>query len=895
MATDFPDYTPHETLQGQVAPQATVPVPSYDATAGAKALSGLGAELTSVADKLEEGQQHTLASQGMSDYLQKRDDLTQQYKNDPDFQNAEANFKSDISQAQSDALQGITDPQIRSAAALEMTRSSISAQGTVRDAQFTRQQQINVGALDDVKQSARTDALNATSPVERQAAIERYANETRRVADAGWIDDKTALARGTDFSRDLQTADAMKAIQLDPAKGKALLADADNFPLLDAVTRQQFMAAADNKDEADRLAQLQAHAQFDPVGAIATVGRVAGVEHGRQIFNNGILGIETSNMDNSAVSPKGALGVSQIMPDTAREVAKGLGLTDVAGLSDADLKARLTSDADLNKKLGGTYFQQMLTRYDGNIPLAAAAYNAGPGSADAWKAQAVQTYGTQFTAQQLASVVDIKETKDYIGKLYGKLGAPMDFAFRSPASQQQASNAVDAVLQAQDAREQKVRSVLAASTDATTQVGQMLQKGYDVDPQTIVNYRATQQAAAAGGDQEAVKRLQELNYSLSIQPLIRQAWATPPAQLDAAVQNLKAAVTAPGAHPTVTQTRALEAFDSVLQQQIKTRDTEPVALGGANGGRYYTVTPIDPTKLLDDNMIGALRDRDAQAQTANRVYGGSGSPFLVQEAQAWNERYKAATPQERTALLGTLGKGLSPDTFAAALPQVLQGAAEKSDRPAIRMAAGLYASAPDVATSIIHGIDGIDTYLPDKGANRVPFDTEKARLLPPAVFTTSGRIGDKGPLAAMSDAIDARYAYLSAQANDSSKSMNAGRLRQASDDVTGGIANHNNAPVLMPVRGMTQAQFDGVMWGLKDSDLAGAQTSKGEAIDAEYVRDAAKLRARGDGRYYIQINQDDAHPQYAGTKAGTQFVLDLRNRPMGVEVVSPFRNAMPLP
>jgi hypothetical protein len=81
---------------------------------------------------------------------------------------------------------------------------------------------------------------------------------------------------------------------------------------------------------------------------------------------------------------------------------------------------------------------------------------------------------------------------------------------------------------------------------------------------------------------------------------------------------------------------------------------------------------------------------------------------------------------------------------------------------------------------------------------------------------------------------------------------------------------------------MSQAQFDGVVWGLQDADMAGAQTSAGTAITADYLRGSAKLRARSDGQYYLQLNQDDAKPQYAAQKVGTPFVLDLRNRKPGV-------------
>ena len=77
-----------------------------------------------------------------------------------------------------------------------------------------------------------------------------------------------------------------------------------------------------------------------------------------------------------AVSPKGARGLMQLMPDTAREMAAELGLPFN--------EARLTSDANYNKRLGSAYLDKMLQRYDGHQALALAAYNAGPGRVDEW-------------------------------------------------------------------------------------------------------------------------------------------------------------------------------------------------------------------------------------------------------------------------------------------------------------------------------------------------------------------------------------------------------------------------------------------------------------------------------------------------------------------------------
>jgi soluble lytic murein transglycosylase len=75
-------------------------------------------------------------------------------------------------------------------------------------------------------------------------------------------------------------------------------------------------------------------------------------------------------------SEAGALGLMQITPQTAHDIARLSGGTQfVTG----DL-----SDADINIRYGSFYLSHLLRRYDGNEVAALAAYHAGPGNADRW-------------------------------------------------------------------------------------------------------------------------------------------------------------------------------------------------------------------------------------------------------------------------------------------------------------------------------------------------------------------------------------------------------------------------------------------------------------------------------------------------------------------------------
>jgi soluble lytic murein transglycosylase len=115
-----------------------------------------------------------------------------------------------------------------------------------------------------------------------------------------------------------------------------------------------------------------------------------------------------------AVSHKGALGIMQLMPDTARQMAQELGVQ-------FNLH-RLTRDADYNKQLGSAFLGKMLERYDGEQALALAAYNAGPARVDEWLARNGDPRLGQISSSAWVRQIPFKETREYTSRILADVG-----------------------------------------------------------------------------------------------------------------------------------------------------------------------------------------------------------------------------------------------------------------------------------------------------------------------------------------------------------------------------------------------------------------------------------------------------------------------------------------
>jgi hypothetical protein len=131
-----------------------------------------------------------------------------------------------------------------------------------------------------------------------------------------------------------------------------------------------------------------------------------------------------SSGDPNAVSPKGAIGLTQITPPAMRDVLRARGEDDLK-YTDEQLR-RMAFNPEINRSMGKEYLQMQLDKYKDPV-LALAAYNAGPGAVD-----------------EHGGVPPYKETQDYIEKNLGPNARAPEKMLNAAFEQQREANVLKA-------------------------------------------------------------------------------------------------------------------------------------------------------------------------------------------------------------------------------------------------------------------------------------------------------------------------------------------------------------------------------------------------------------------------------------------------------------------
>jgi soluble lytic murein transglycosylase len=113
---------------------------------------------------------------------------------------------------------------------------------------------------------------------------------------------------------------------------------------------------------------------------------------------------EESALDPEAISAAGAVGLTQLMLPTARDVARRLKVPapDRAGLMEPATSIRI----------GSAYLGELLRRYGGSPALALAAYNAGENAVGRWR-----TAGPGLALDEFVEEIPYAETRGYVKRV----------------------------------------------------------------------------------------------------------------------------------------------------------------------------------------------------------------------------------------------------------------------------------------------------------------------------------------------------------------------------------------------------------------------------------------------------------------------------------------------
>ncbi len=122
---------------------------------------------------------------------------------------------------------------------------------------------------------------------------------------------------------------------------------------------------------------------------------------------------QESNFSINAYSSAGARGLMQLMPFTAKKVARDLKIKYY--------RKKLTRNPQYNILLGTTYINEMLIKFKNSLPLALAAYNAGPSRVKIWLKRYGDPRKSEISYVNWIESIPISETRFYVQKVLSNL------------------------------------------------------------------------------------------------------------------------------------------------------------------------------------------------------------------------------------------------------------------------------------------------------------------------------------------------------------------------------------------------------------------------------------------------------------------------------------------
>lgn len=172
---------------------------------------------------------------------------------------------------------------------------------------------------------------------------------------------------------------------------------------------------AEQIDRPDLAVAAAKRASYQGVTLLAEGYPIAEMPDGGTVERPLVLAMtrQESGFDQSAVSRAGALGMMQLMPATAKNLAKTLEMPFS--------QKRLLSDRRYNIILGRAYLKGLIERYNGSYVLAVAAYNAGPARVSQWVHDLGDPRAKDTDVIDWVESIPFNETRTYVQRVLENL------------------------------------------------------------------------------------------------------------------------------------------------------------------------------------------------------------------------------------------------------------------------------------------------------------------------------------------------------------------------------------------------------------------------------------------------------------------------------------------
>ncbi|HDL7059451.1 TPA: transglycosylase SLT domain-containing protein [Yersinia enterocolitica] len=547
---------------GRRIPEVARGIVSADLTATSRALQGLGQSIEQLGGQIQQKEDQFNYAEAQSNFLKKKIEIMSSFDGDNDYSTFGNRYNEQISKAREESaglLKSNSDKRL-----FEIESNNDIARGFEQVRGLARNKEVDFGraTLSQTITSNRDAAIGAKDEDTRMGLINATNDAISGAYNRGYISaeqsQKIREASAVDY------ATSSISVLSPQEQVSALKSGAGIVALIPLDTRKKMLGQAAWDSVTERTATMKSSVMSPgwltgfsalPIPESDLLDALFFQESGgRHSDKNGEL----------LTSPAGAKGISQVMPNTAKD--PGYGVQPVQNDSEQEYR-----------RFGSEYLGAMLKNYNGNKVLALAAYNAGPSKVDEWISKIGDPRKGQVSDESFANSIPYEETQSYvsavlsnavkIGAAKSVIGSPefseLDGAQKIRAIDQ-TYNVIDTATSAQRFYTQQRMQNDVARVNA----GQPVQ-----NPVTISDFTSAQQLNSTPADRaQADQQFNQYQQTLALQPAYQTIISSP---ANVGMETVNGLMPATGDADFAFKQQRYAAVAQKYQQVIAAREKDP--------------------------------------------------------------------------------------------------------------------------------------------------------------------------------------------------------------------------------------------------------------------------------------------------------------------------------